>query len=176
SPSALSLTGKPTASRISEPTVPPRASSTRKTISPSCAAKSTANSTPRLRAGPRQKCFAVLLMVVIRTRPLSASRQLRRAFRIREVLAPNPPQLAQLIQSRFHPFDGGRISLRSTAPAQCLGRPARAQFPGTPPIPTRGIRSCRRLARPPDIFVDGRVGFPSSPSPHTRRGRLQRCD
>jgi tripartite-type tricarboxylate transporter receptor subunit TctC len=37
-----------------------------------------------------------------------------------EVLVPNPPQLAQLIQSRFHPFDGSRVGLRPAAPAQCL--------------------------------------------------------
>src|SRR5262245_66501967 len=38
----------------------------------------------------------------------------------REVSTPNPPQLAQLIQSRFHPFDSSRIGLRPTVPAQCL--------------------------------------------------------
>src|SRR5262245_48962468 len=37
-----------------------------------------------------------------------------------EVLVPNPPQLAQLIQSRFHPFDSSGVGLRPTAPAQCL--------------------------------------------------------
>src|SRR5262249_60545273 len=38
----------------------------------------------------------------------------------REVSAPNAPQLAQLIQSRFHPFDSSGIGLRPTVPAQCL--------------------------------------------------------
>src|SRR5215831_17711965 len=37
-----------------------------------------------------------------------------------EVSSPNAPQLAQLIQSRFHPFDSSRVGLRPTVPAQCL--------------------------------------------------------
>src|SRR6516165_1033470 len=71
---------------------------------------------------------------------------------------PNPPQLTQLIQSRFHPFDSSRIGLWPTVPAQCLAdllernfaahRPfqhdASCRLP-PPPIGARTMRGAVRL-------------------------------
>jgi hypothetical protein len=50
-----------------------------------------------------------------------------------EASVPNAPQLAQLVQSRFHPFDGGRVTLRPTAPAQCLADLLERNFPAHRP-------------------------------------------
>ncbi len=41
---------------------------------------------------------------------------------------------AQLIQSRFHPFDGSRIGLRPAAPAQCLADLLQRNFPAHRPF------------------------------------------
>src|SRR5262245_49312972 len=64
----------------------------------------------------------------------------------REVSSPNAPQLAQLIQSRFHAFDSSRIGLRPTVPAQCLADLLKRNFPAH-------VRS---------DFADGLRGLPVS--------------
>src|SRR5262249_27685356 len=51
-----------------------------------------------------------------------------------EVLVPNPPQLAQLIQRRFQAFDRSGVSLRATAPAQCLADLLQRNFPAHRPF------------------------------------------
>ena len=66
-----------------------------------------------------------------------------------EVSVPNPPQLAQLIQSRFHPFDGGRIRLRSTAPAQSLADVLERNFPAHRPFQYVGSDLADGLRRLP---------------------------
>jgi hypothetical protein len=80
----------------------------------------------------------------------------RRRFPTACTVHPKPPSSARV---RRHKLAAG-----CSSPTR--GRPARAQLPGTPPIPERAIRSCRPLARPPGIAADGTPGFPSSPSPH----------
>src|SRR5262249_51190445 len=51
-----------------------------------------------------------------------------------EVLVPNPPQLAQRIQSRFHPFDSSGVGLRPTAPAQCVAHLLERNLPAHRPF------------------------------------------
>src|SRR5262245_37465410 len=69
----------------------------------------------------------------------------------REVSSPNAPQLAQLIQSRFHAFDSSRIGLRPTVPAQCLADLLERNFPAHRPF--QHVRS--------DV-ADGLRGLPVS--------------
>src|SRR5215472_12578586 len=69
----------------------------------------------------------------------------------REVSSPNAPQLAQLIQSRFHPFDSSRVGLRPTVPAQCLADLLERNFPAYRPF--QHVRS---------DLADGLRGLPVS--------------
>src|SRR5262249_41808938 len=52
----------------------------------------------------------------------------------RGLSAPNPPQLAQLIQRRFQAFDSSGVRLRATAPAQCLADLLQRNFPAHRPF------------------------------------------
>src|SRR6266852_9986125 len=53
--------------------------------------------------------------------------------------APNPPQLAGLLQRCLHPFDRGRIGLRAAAPAQGVANLIERNFPAHRPI--QNVRS-----------------------------------
>src|SRR5262249_61655653 len=68
-----------------------------------------------------------------------------------EVLVPNPPQLAQLVQSRFHPFDRSGVGLRPTAPAQCL-----------PDLLERNLPAHRPFQHVRSDLADGLRGLPVS--------------